>query len=102
MFAFHCDVPAGADSVEASADFLIATSKDGFTAAASASAKLAVISWNQLLLYPKGAKIQEAQCRASLRLPNGWKLGTALPVDKQSEPLTTFTPVSLETLVDSP
>jgi predicted metalloprotease with PDZ domain len=102
MFAFHCEVPEGADSVEATANFLIATSKDGFTSAASASAKLAVISWNQILLYPKGAKIQEAQCRASLRLPAGWKLGTALPIDKQSEPLTTFAPVSLETLVDSP
>ncbi len=102
MFAFHCDVPEGAQSVEASLDFLIATSKEGFTAASSSSAKLAVISWNQVLLYPKGAKIQEAQCKASLRLPAGWKLGTALPIDKAGEPVTTFGAVSLETLVDSP
>ncbi len=102
MFAIHCDVPQGADSLEVALDFLLATSKEGFTSAASASAKLAVISWNQVLLYPKGAKIQEAQCRASLRLPSGWKLGTALPIDKQADALTTFNPVSLETLVDSP
>jgi predicted metalloprotease with PDZ domain len=102
MFAIHCEVPEGADHLDVALDFLLATSKEGFTSAASASAKLAVISWNQVLLYPKGATIQEMQCRASLRLPSGWKLGTALPIDKQADALTTFSPVSLETLVDSP
>ncbi len=102
MFAIHCDVPAGADSVEVSLDFLLATTKDGLTSASSSSAKLAVISWNQVLLYPKGAKIQEMQCRASLRVPDGWKIGTALPVEKEGKGTTAFGPVSLETLVDSP
>src|SRR6266851_990204 len=77
LFAFHCDVPEGAEGVEASLAFLLPSTKEGFTSAASSSAKLAVINWNQVLLYPRGAKIQEAQVRASLRVPAGWKLGTA-------------------------
>jgi predicted metalloprotease with PDZ domain len=102
LFAFRCDVPEGADAVEVSLSYLPPTSKDNLFSTPLSSAKLAVINWNQVLLYPKGVKIEEAQCRASLRLPAGWKLGTALPIDKAGEPLTTFGPVSLETLVDSP
>jgi predicted metalloprotease with PDZ domain len=46
--------------------------------------------------------VREQQVRASITLPKGWKLGTAVPVDVQKEPLVQFKTVSLETLLDSP
>ena len=82
MYAIACQVPAGADAVEVSLDFLSAPpAAQGFTSAASATARLAVISWNQLLLYPKGRKASEILFRTSLSLPERWRFGTALPVE---------------------
>src|SRR5438105_4227123 len=51
MYTLHCDVPAGATSVEVDLDYLSPASKSGFTDAASATAHLAVISWNTMMLY---------------------------------------------------
>ena len=50
MFAFHLDVPAGIDAVEASLDFLSPAEAAGFTSGASATARLLVVSWNTVLL----------------------------------------------------
>jgi predicted metalloprotease with PDZ domain len=103
MYAFHMDVPAGAHEVEASLDFLSASSAVGFTSAASATPHLAIVTWNQLVLYPQGANPDEISYRATLQLPAGWKYGTALPVARGgARDRIEFAPVSLTTLVDSP
>jgi len=103
MYAISCQVPAGAASVEVSLDFLSAPpAAKGFTSAASATAQLAIINWNQLLIYPKGEKAGEILFRVSLSLPEGWRFGTALPVESVSDGKVRFAAVSLETLIDSP
>jgi predicted metalloprotease with PDZ domain len=102
MYAFHIDVPAGANAIDVSLDFLLPASVAGFSSAASATGRLAVISWNQVLLYPQGAGSDQLTYIASLRLPEGWKYGTALPVSEDSAGTIKFKPVSLTTLVDSP
>jgi predicted metalloprotease with PDZ domain len=102
-FTIHVEVPAGVSEVDAELDFLSpATFEGGFSAGSSATDKLAVISWNQVLLYPKGFKSDDINYAASLKLPEGWKFGTPLPISKQSGNEIHFTTVSLTTLVDSP
>jgi predicted metalloprotease with PDZ domain len=102
-FTLHVDVPAGVTEVDAELDFLSpATFEGGFSAGSSATDKLAVISWNQVLLYPKGYKSDDINYTASLKLPDGWKFGTPLPVTGHSGNEIQFAPVSLTTLVDSP
>ncbi len=102
-FTLFIDVPQGTSEISAELDFLSpATYEQGFSAGSSATDKLAVISWNQVLLYPKGWNADEINYTASLKLPEGWKFGTALPVDKQSGNEIRFTTVPLNTLVDSP
>jgi predicted metalloprotease with PDZ domain len=102
MFAFHCEVPKEAKTLEVTLDFLSPPSSTaGFSSAASMTTKLAVINWNQLVLYPKGPAMDQIECRASLRVPAGWKLGTALPIASQNGQETRFAPVTLETLIDS-
>jgi len=102
-FTIHVEVPAGASEVDAELDFLSpATFEGGFSAGSSATDKLAVISWNQVLLYPKGFKSDDINYTASLKLPDGWKFGTPLPISKQTGNEIHFTTVSLTTLVDSP
>lgn len=103
-WAVNVDVPAGTHEVHAHVDFVSPTENDQslFSAGASATAKMAVISWNQLLLYPKGWTSDQITFSASVRLPNGWKFDTALPIASQSADEIQFSPVSLYTLVDSP
>ncbi|HET7750902.1 MAG TPA: M61 family peptidase, partial [Terriglobales bacterium] len=102
MFTIHVEVPAGVTSVEASLDYLSPAAERGFSGAASATARLTVVSFNQVLLYPKGWPADQTNYAASLRLPPGWKFGTALPIANQSGDEVQFKPVSLYTLVDSP
>jgi predicted metalloprotease with PDZ domain len=98
------EVPAGVQEVRAALDFLApaGTNLALFSSGASATEKLAVISWNQVLLYPKGWTADQLTYSASLKLPSGWKFGTPLPVSSQSGGEIHFSPVSLYTLVDSP
>ena len=102
-FTLHVEVPAGETEISAELDFLSpAVFEGGFSAGSSATDKLAVISWNQLLLYPKGYNLGDINYSASLKLPAGWKFGTPLPISSQTGNEIKFTTVSLGTLVDSP
>jgi predicted metalloprotease with PDZ domain len=103
MFAFHFDVPAGVSSVEINMDFLATPNGGSFTAGGSTSANLAMLSWNTLVLYPKGAKASDVSVTPSVTLPEGWKFGTALePSGEPSGATVAFKTVSLEQLIDSP
>jgi len=102
MFAIHLDVPAGANSLDVDLDFLLSAPATGFSAGASATASLDVLSWNQLLLYPKGYAARDLIFVPSLKLPEGWMFGTALRGPKQSGDTVEFAAVPLNTLVDSP
>ena len=102
-FTLHVEVPAGATEVSAELDFLSpATFEGGFSSGSSATDKLAVISWNQVLLYPKGWKAEEINYTASLKIPEGWKFGTPLPIANQSGNEIHFATAPLTTLIDSP
>lgn len=100
VFTFHVDVPQGVTRLEASFDYL-EPSEGGGPAAGSATDKLLVINWNQMLLYPAGSTSAQITFVPSLKLPTGWKFGTALDAQSQSAGTVTFAPVSLERLVDS-
>src|SRR5262245_54941160 len=102
LFAFHINVPQGATSVDVKLDFLSNSDAAGFSSAASATSELAIISWNQLILYPQGKVSDDVQIAAELRLPSDWKFGTALPVARANGHDIEFRTVSLTTLVDSP
>jgi predicted metalloprotease with PDZ domain len=102
MYAFDLEVPAGADAVEVGLDYLLALYRGEYLTGGAATAQLLDLSWNHVLLYPKGARATDLQFVASLRLPAGWKFGTALPVARESGNEVEFAPASLETLVDSP
>ena len=102
MFALHLDIPPGVNSLEANFDFLLSAPASGFSAGASSTAYLTVLSWNQVLFYPKGFAARNLTFLPRLKLPSGWKFGTALPGAKQSGETIDFDPVALDTLVDSP
>lgn len=102
MYAFHLEVPAGADTLEVKLDYLSPAETSGSRETPSSTAQIAMLNWYMVSLYPQGAKTENLTYVASLRVPDTWKYGTALPVAKETAGEVTFAPVSYTTLVDSP
>jgi predicted metalloprotease with PDZ domain len=103
LFAFHINVPQGASSVDVKLDFLSpAEAGGGSNSVVSSTSELVVLSWNQMILYPRGQASDDLEVTAQLRLPRDWKFGTALPVAQTNDNSIEFKTVSLTTLVDSP
>lgn len=102
MFAFRLIIPAGITVIEATVNFLATAAATGFSAGASTSPNLAVVAWNEVALYPAGTPVGEIKFAPSIKLPEGWQMGTALVKTAAEGASTQFADVSLETLVDSP
>jgi predicted metalloprotease with PDZ domain len=94
-YKFHLEVPAGVSHLEAKYNYI---EPDGV----SATDKLLVLEWNEVVLYPAGVPSQQLSYEAKIIMPDGWKFGTSLPIEKQSGNEISFKPISLEMLVDSP
>lgn len=101
MYAIHVNVPAGATMLGATLDFLLPPA-GRFSAGASATNELAVISWNQVTLFPAGRPASDITVQASLKLPAGWRYGTALTTASDNAGQVAFEPVTLNALIDSP
>ena len=94
-FTFHVEIPAGVTELKANFDFIEPEGN-------SATDKLTVLEWNDVVLYPEGTLATEQTFDAKLILPEGWKFGSSLPVAKESGSTIAFKPISLDMLVDSP
>lgn len=101
MFAFHVDVPSSAIAIDIDLDYLAPVGGAIFTAGPSTSPRLAVLSWNTVLLYPQTANTDTLQYEATLRIPRGWKYVSPLETRSAGEEIR-FETVSLTTLIDSP
>lgn len=102
MFAFHISVPASVSSLDIAFDYISPPEGGAFSAGASATTELAVLNWNQLLLYPEGTQADQLQIKAALKVPKSWRYGTALPIQRESGDEIEFKPASVTTIVDSP
>jgi predicted metalloprotease with PDZ domain len=69
MYEFHLTVPKGVTSIHAHLDCIV-TSR--------VTAKMAVLEWEKLLLYPAGVPVKDIAVQASVTVPGGWRVGTAL------------------------
>ena len=102
LFAFQLTSPVGATMLEIEFDFISPPEAGGFSAGASMTTELAVLSWNQFVLYPQGASPDRLRVRLRLQLPRDWRYGTALTSVTERNGRIDFQPVSLTTLIDSP
>jgi predicted metalloprotease with PDZ domain len=100
MYEFHVTVPAGVTTLHAHFDCIVT---------ARVSAKLAVLEWEKLLLYPAHTPVRDIPIQPSLKVPAGWGIGTALsPIGSGSYPvpaagsITRFDATNVEQLQDSP
>jgi len=97
MWAFHLQVPEGTHELEVKFDTITYNGRNS-----AASSKVLDLMWNQVAMYPEGVTSDAVQVSASVRLPEGWKFGTALTPVQQRGDSAEFQPVSLTRLVDSP
>ena len=111
MYAIRVTVPEGVHELRVKDDFLATAPPSGFSAGASTSANLALLSWNELVLYPAGHKDDgDIYVKASVVIPSGWQYATALPREGGNESDTEpgpdgtvhFETVNLKELIDSP
>jgi predicted metalloprotease with PDZ domain len=95
VFTFHLEIPRGVSHLNASYDYI---EPDGV----SATDKLLVLEWNEVVLYPADIPAEKLMYETKLVMPDGWKFGTSLPVENESGNRVSFKPISLDLLVDSP
>jgi predicted metalloprotease with PDZ domain len=97
LYAFHVDVPAGTQALDAQFDVLMNASGDVMS-----SHSLAIVNWNRALLYQDGIDSHRYFVKPSIVLPPGWDFATALRGATQSGNRVDFAVTSLNMLVDSP
>ena len=101
MYAFHVTVPDSARAIDVRLD-AITTNDSAGGGGPAASSNLLDLNWNAVVLYPQGVASDAVEFIPSVKLPAGWKFGTALQPTHSSGDEVEFAPVSLTTLVDSP
>jgi predicted metalloprotease with PDZ domain len=100
VFAFHVDVPAEAKNLELEYQFLSAG--DGNEGRIVTTPEMLNLQWTSVALFPAGHFVGQITFEPSILLPDNWQFATALETASESGASTTFKPISLETLVDSP
>ena len=101
MYELHVTVPSGVETLEVWLDAITSQDSAGGGGPA-ASSDILDLNWNAVVLYPKGARSDEVSMKPSIKLPEGWKFGTALQPEGSNGDEVEFSHVSLTTLVDSP
>jgi predicted metalloprotease with PDZ domain len=100
VYAFHVDVPNGAKSIAVDFQFLSPVkSSEGRVEMTPA---ILGVEWHEVSLYPAGYYTRDIVVQPSVKLPAGWKFGSALETASTSGATTTFKNVPYNTLVDSP
>ncbi|HEY6326707.1 MAG TPA: hypothetical protein VIW73_09390 [Candidatus Cybelea sp.] len=97
MYAFHVNVPAGAQELDVDFDVLMNAPDD-----VTATHSLAILQWNRALLYQDGVDSHRYFVRPSIVLPGGWDFATALRESGRDGNRIDFALTPLNMLVDSP
>jgi predicted metalloprotease with PDZ domain len=101
VYAFRVDVPEGVDAIDVEFQFVSATAEaQGRT---MMTPELASIQWIASSLYPAGYYVRGIKVQASVTVPRGWQVATALrPETGGGTSNITYRTVPYDVLVDSP
>jgi predicted metalloprotease with PDZ domain len=100
MYAFHLDVPSGANQIDVSFQFL--SSLGGDQGRVVVTREMMNIQWTSVSLYPAGYHVNRIPASVTVKYPAGWKAATALRPSATSGDSVTYETVPYETLIDSP
>ena len=100
VYAFHLQVPAGANRLDLEFEFASPLVRDqGRTVV---TPDMLGLQWNTVVLYPAGFYVSRIPVTAAITLPEGWEFAGALEVESRHGAAVLFKPTTLEMLVDSP
>ena len=100
VYAFHVMVPKGVDAIDV--DFQYLSPTDNNQGRVVATPEMASIQWIANSLYPAGYYVRNIPVQASVIVPTGWKVATALRPSKQTATRIDYPVTSYEILMDSP
>ena len=102
MYSLDFVVPTGVSLLNLEFQFLSPTTGGNFGSGVSATPRMVVLEWNQVLFYPAGYQTGKIEITPTIKLPAGWGFGTALEQIGTANERTRFKAVSVDELVDSP
>lgn len=100
VYAFHIAVPQGVTAVDIDFQYLSPTDRNQGRVVATPD--LASIEWIANSMYPAGYYVRDIPVQASVVVPTGWKVATALRPSGQSGSRIDYPVTSYEILMDSP
>ena len=100
MYAFHLNVPAGATTLTAEYQYLVASTPA--QGRVLVTPDIINLQWNSVLLYPAGVNASGVMVEASMSYPSGWQFAAALETSAASSGKVQFKAIDLVNLIDSP
>jgi predicted metalloprotease with PDZ domain len=100
VYGFHIAVPPGVSAIDVDFEYLSPTA--GNQGRVVATPDLASIEWIANSMYPAGYYVRDIPVQASVIMPTGWKVATALRPSGQSANRVDYPVTSYEILMDSP
>ena len=100
VYAFHVTVPSGVSSIDVDFQYVSPTAANQGRVVATPD--MASIQWVANSLYPAGYFVRDIPIQASVVVPTGWKIGTALRPSGQVGNRTDYPVTSYDILMDSP
>jgi predicted metalloprotease with PDZ domain len=100
VYAFHVSVPQGVGAIDVDFQYVSPTAANQGRIVATPD--MASIQWIANSLYPAGYFVRNIPIQASVIVPAGWKVATALRPSAQSASRIDYPTTSYEILMDSP
>ena len=100
VYAFHVNVPQGVTAIDVNFQYVSPTS--GNQGRVVMTPDMASIQWIANSLYPAGYFVRNIPVQASVVVPSGWKVATALRPKAQTATRIDYPTTSYEILMDSP
>ena len=100
VYAFHVTVPPGVTGIDVDFQYVSPTAENQGRVVATAD--MASIQWIANSLYPAGYFVRDIPVQASVIVPAGWKVATALRPSGQNGNRIDYPVTSYEILMDSP
>jgi predicted metalloprotease with PDZ domain len=100
VYAFHVNVPQGVSAIDV--EFQYVSSTDGNQGRIVATPEMASIQWLSNSMYPARYFVRDIPVQASVIVPDGWKVATALRPSGQAGGRIDYPVTSYEILMDSP
>ena len=100
VYAFHVKVPEGVTAIDADFQYLSPTT--GNQGRIVMTPDMSSIEWIANSLYPAGYYTRDIPVQASVIVPTGWKVATALRPSGQTGNRIDYPPTNYQILTDSP